>query len=111
MRTYEERTDQFYQNRLFKKNEKLLFEKIEGMERQNDLQPGADETMKFSSDNWSKNSKDNGNAVWLKNNEDRCKDVKQQDEIKRREENIIRKRWEEHQCGEPLEKMDYLDIG
>lgn len=37
IKKYEERNIQNIQNRLFQTNQKLLFEKIEGVERENDI--------------------------------------------------------------------------
>ena len=41
IRKYDARNDTFHQNRLFETNQRLLFEKLEGMERGNDVKPNA----------------------------------------------------------------------
>ena len=50
---YDERNNQFLQNRLFPTNPKLLFEKIVGKSRQNNVKPNAEESRKLWNDNWS----------------------------------------------------------
>ena len=54
IRKYEERSNQFMQNRLFQTNQKRLFEKLEGIERRNDVRPDAEESITFWSNIWSK---------------------------------------------------------
>ena len=41
IKKYEERSNQFLQNRLFQTNQKRLFEKLEGIERRNGVGPDA----------------------------------------------------------------------
>ena len=44
---YEERNNQFLQNRLFQTNRKRLFEKIDGKERNYEIKPDAEESKTF----------------------------------------------------------------
>ena len=57
IRKYEERSKQFMQNRLFQTNQKRLFEKLEGIERRNDVRPDAEDSITFWSNIWSKSMK------------------------------------------------------
>ena len=54
MKKYEERNNQYIQNRLFQTNQKLLFEKIEEIERNNGIRQNAFESKAFWSSIWSK---------------------------------------------------------
>ena len=65
IKKYEERNNQYIQNRLFQTNQRLLFEKIEGVERANDIKPNADQSKAFWSDIWSKDAMHNSDASWI----------------------------------------------
>ena len=66
IKKYEERNNQYIQNRLFQTNQRLLFEKIEGVERENDIKPDADQSKAFWGDIWSKDVMHNRDASWIK---------------------------------------------
>ena len=61
---YDERNNQFVQNRLFRTNQNFLFGKIEKKSRQNDVKTNA-ESRTFWSDIWSQNAEDNEGAEWI----------------------------------------------
>ena len=44
MRSYEDRNTQYRHNRLFRTNQRRLFEAIEGVERDNDIIPDKEES-------------------------------------------------------------------
>lgn len=81
IRKYEARNDRFQQNRLFESNEKLLFEKLEGKERRNDIQPDVEESTTFWNRIWASEAKHNEKAKWMKDIEKRCKNIERQDDI------------------------------
>ena len=78
---YENRIDQFKQNRIFQNNQKRLYELIEGQERHEDNLPDGEESMQFWSKNWSERVNHNEKAEWLKGLETELKDVVKQSEI------------------------------
>ena len=67
---YEERNKQFLQNRLFQTNQKRLFEIIEGIERNSDITPDAEESKTFWGDIWDNEVKHNEQAKWIQEVED-----------------------------------------
>ena len=81
IKKYEERNNQYTQNRLFQTNQKLLFEKIEGIERKNDVRPDAEESKTFWSNIWSKDVMHNRDAGWIKEVEKQVEKVKKQRDI------------------------------
>lgn len=76
---YEERNNQFVQNRLFKTNQKRLYEKIEGIERNHEIVPDAEESKAFWSNIWGRPIQHNEQAEWITSVEEQVKGVKQQD--------------------------------
>ena len=82
IKKYEERNNQYIQNRLFQTNQKLLFEKIEGIERNNDIRPNALESKAFWSNIWSKDVEYNNEASWIKEIEQHVESVRKQADIK-----------------------------
>ena len=52
IRRYQDRTEQYKQNRMFQSNQKRLFEKIENMETDNTITPDADESKAFWGNIW-----------------------------------------------------------
>ena len=87
-RKYDARNDTFYQNRLFETNQKLLFEKLEGIERGNDVQPDAEESITFWNRLMGQNVRHNQKAQWMKDIEEKCKDIERQEDIKINVENV-----------------------
>ena len=87
IRKYEERSKQFMQNRLFQTNQKRLFEKLEGIERRNDVRPDAEDSITFWSNIWSKSVQHNEKAEWLEEVKNQLTGVEKQENIK------ITKRW------------------
>ena len=88
IRKYDARNDTFHQNRLFETNQRLLFEKLEGMERGNDVKPNADESTAFWNGIWGQDVRHNEKAEWMRDIEEKCKDIKRQDDIKMNVEDI-----------------------
>ncbi len=54
LRRYEERNNQYRQNRLFESNQKRLFEEIEGLEWDENIVPNATESEEFWQGIWGK---------------------------------------------------------
>ena len=71
IRKYDARNDTFHQNMLFETNQRLLFEKLEGMERGNDVKPNADESTAFSNGIWGKDVRHNEKAEWMRDIEEK----------------------------------------
>ena len=55
IRKYEERNNQFMQNRLFQTNQKRLFDILEGKEKSDNITPNAEESKLFWGELWGKN--------------------------------------------------------
>eukprot|EP00795_Rhopilema_esculentum_P000616 gene616-10310_t len=82
IKKYEERNNQYIQHRLFQTNQRLLFEKIEGVERENYIKPDADQSKAFWSDIWSKDVVHNSDASWIKEVEKQVENVAKQSDVK-----------------------------
>jgi len=59
------RIEQYRQNRLFENNQKLLFEQLEGKEREDDAIPDADASKRFWKGIWEKEVKHKEDAEWI----------------------------------------------
>ena len=81
-RKYEERSNQFMQNRLFQTNQKRLFEKLEGIKRRNYVRPDAEESITFWSNIWSKSVQHNETAEWLEEVKNQFTGVEKEENIK-----------------------------
>ena len=66
IKRYENRIDQYQQNRLFENNQKRLFERLEGIERGGDEIPEAEASRNFWKGIWEKDVKHNEGADWIK---------------------------------------------
>ena len=78
---YEDRINQFRQNKLFQNNQKRLFEELEGNERNLNIMPDAEKSRKFWSDIWSKEETHNENAMWFKDVENTFAQKNKQENI------------------------------
>ena len=78
IKKYEERNNQFLQNRLFQTNRKRLFEKIDGKERNYEIKPDAEESKTFWSNIWGIEKKHNEDAEWLKDVEESYRNIPQE---------------------------------
>ena len=81
IRKYEDRNNAFHQNRLFQSNQKRLFEKLEGCERQDNITPDAEESKNFWANIWDQGTKHNEKAKWLEDVKEKYKSIDQQDEF------------------------------
>ena len=81
IRRYQDRTEQYKQNRMFQSNQKRLFEKIENMETDNTTTPDADESKAFWGNIWDNPVDYNSGADWLTEVEDRLSGVQKQNDI------------------------------
>ena len=64
---YEQRINQFRQNRLFSTDKKKFFQEIDGTIRRDKVVPNAEESLRFSGDIWSDGDRHhNKEAEWLK---------------------------------------------
>ena len=81
IRKYEDRNNTFQQNRLFQSNQKRLFEKLEGYEKQDDITPDSEESKIFWSNIWDQGTKHNEKAKWLEDVKEKYKRIDQQDEF------------------------------
>ncbi|CAB3982307.1 Hypothetical predicted protein, partial [Paramuricea clavata] len=70
------------QRPLFETNQRLLFEKLVGMERGIDVKPNAEESTTFWNGIWRQDVRQNEKAEWMRDIEEKCKDIKRQDDIK-----------------------------
>ena len=82
LKRYEDRQKQYRQNRMFETNQKRLFEEIEGIGKNNDLIPDAEESRELWNEIWGKNVKHNENAEWLKELERNLNNVEKQENVK-----------------------------
>ncbi|XP_065055326.1 uncharacterized protein LOC135683871 [Rhopilema esculentum] len=82
IKKYEEQNNEYIQNTLFQTNQRLLFKKIEGVERENDIKPDADQSKAFWSDIWSKDVVHNSDASWIKEVEKQVENVAKQSDVK-----------------------------
>ena len=78
---YESHDKQYRQNRLFQTNQRKLFEEIEGLERNTDIQPDANESKEFWSNTWSRRAMHNASAEWLQNIKEESKNIHPQADI------------------------------
>ncbi|XP_037787453.1 uncharacterized protein LOC119583012 [Penaeus monodon] len=69
---YDNRTEQYRQNRLFESNQKKLFEELDRVEKQT-VVPDAEESTRFWSDIWDKPVKHKDNPEWLRNVEEEAR--------------------------------------
>ena len=81
IKRYENRIEQFRQNRMFQKNQRRLFEQLERQERQDDVIPDAEESRQFWRGIWSEEVFHNESAEWLKGIEKKLEDTGQQEDI------------------------------
>ena len=88
IKKYEERNNQFLQNRLFQTNRKRLFEKIDGKERNYEIKPDAEESKTFWSNIWGVEKKHNEDAEWLKDLEGNYRNIPQQESFQIDQEKI-----------------------
>lgn len=77
---YDNRTEQYRQNRLFESNQKKLFEELDRVEKQT-VVPDAEESTRFWSDIWDKPVKHKENPEWLRNVEEELTWLGVQDDI------------------------------
>ena len=66
------------QNIRFQTNQKHLFELLEGIDRESDIRLNADESKRFWSNIWEKDTKHNGNAKWLRDVKRKFRDTEKQ---------------------------------
>ena len=52
LKRYENRAEQFVQNIMFQANQRRLFERLEKVDRSNDLRPDSEESKRFWSEIW-----------------------------------------------------------
>ena len=77
---YDNRTEQYRQNRLFESNQKKLFNELDRVERET-VVPNAEESTRFWSNIWSKLVKHDENPEWLRNVEEELSRLGVQDSI------------------------------
>ena len=82
LKRYEDTQNQYCQDRMFETNQKRLFEEMEGIERNNDFIPDAEESRELWNGIWVKRVKHNENAEWLKQLERDLNYVEKQDNVK-----------------------------
>ena len=81
LKRYDNRIEQFRQNRLFESNRKKLFDELEGKTKET-IVPDAEQSREFWSEIWDKPLKHNENAEWLKTVERDIGDMGVQENIK-----------------------------
>ena len=77
---YDNRTEQYRQNRLFESNQKKLFDELDEVERET-VVPDAEESTRFWSYIWDKPVKHKENPGWLRNLEEELTGLGVQDNI------------------------------
>ena len=65
IKRYDNRIEQYHQNRLFQNNQKKPFERLEGIERGEEEIPDAHATKEFWRNIWEKNVSHNDSAEWI----------------------------------------------
>ena len=65
VKRYENRINQYRQNRMFQSNQKRLFEELDGNTRNETVVPDAEESREFWNNIWGKSTKHNSEAQWL----------------------------------------------
>lgn len=78
VKRYQERVDQYRQNRMFRTNQKRLFEMLETDENDDTTIPDEEESKNFWSNIWDNPVNHNANAEWLKGLERKLTGVNQQ---------------------------------
>ena len=81
IKRYEDKTEQYKQNRIFETNQKRLYEIIDGLHRNNEEAPNAGDCLEFWSGIWSKPANHNADAEWLTKLEKKLENVEKQDDI------------------------------
>ena len=79
IRKYEERNNQFMQNRLFQTNQKRLFDILEGKEKSDNIAPNTEESKLFWGEIWGKETKHNDKAQWIKQVQNHTESVEAQE--------------------------------
>ena len=82
LKRYEDRQNQYRQNRMFETNQKRLFKEMEGIKRNDDFIRDAEESRELWNGIWGKSVKHNDNAEWLKQLERDLNNVEKQDNVK-----------------------------
>ena len=77
---YDNRTEQYRQNRLFEANQKKLFSELEGGHRET-IEPDAAESTRFWRNIWDKPERHNEDAAWLKDFENELLGIERQENI------------------------------
>ena len=77
---YDNKSEQYRQNRLFESNQKKLFDELDGVERKT-VVPDAEESTRFWSNIWGKPVKHKDNPEWLRNVEEELTGLGVQDNI------------------------------
>ena len=79
---YEARNEQYMQNRMFRINQKKLFERLEkGDGQQEEIKPNKEEALEFWGNIWEKPVEHNPNAKWIKKVEEEIGPQMKQDNI------------------------------
>ena len=81
LKRYDARAQQWRQNQLFRNNQRMLYEELDGKTRNQQAIPDAEESKHFWSDLWDKNVKHNNKAKWLEEQEKETASVVRQEDI------------------------------
>ena len=90
IKRYNERHNQFVQNRLFQSNQKRLYEKIDGVVRYNEFLPEAEECRQFWRGIWEKEVDHNRDVKWLDDLKKELNGVDRQSELTINTEMLVR---------------------
>ena len=90
IKRYNERHNQFVQNRLFQSNQKRLYEKIDGVVRYNEGLPEAEECREFWRGIWEKEVDHNRDVKWLDDLKKELNGVERQSELTINTEILVR---------------------
>ena len=81
VKKYDDRCDQFRQNRLFTSNQQRLFQELEGNKDETPTVPDAERSKAFWSSIWSESKVYNDQADWLKDIEENLGTIRKQETL------------------------------
>ena len=82
LKRYEARTEQYIQNRMFHTNQAKLFQRLEKEDRNSEVRPGSEESVRFWSGIWDQPVTHNEEAQWLKKVEEQMRGGRKQEDIR-----------------------------
>ena len=81
IKRYDDRCDQFRQNRLFTSNQQRLFQELERNKNETPIVPDAERSKAFRSSIWSESKVYNNQVDWLNNIEENLGTIRKQETL------------------------------